>query len=226
MRVQSMPSQVHSHWNHLFEDFQTSPLEFYRSVEEAIARRQVPNTSRSRVKWHEGGALSAEREYLRVTRGKLNFDIGAAPFGTGFFFSSWLVGPKTHGLRYLIALLVILILVAAASVKLLGVALGLIMLIVLIPAALLLLGDSVRKGRLGTEESVLAIPLLGSIYEAIFLPDTYYKLDTESMFQTAVHASVMEALHGITKAKGIRPLTELEQRPVLQRIASEPALRV
>ena len=37
-----------------------------------------------------GGILSAKREYLRVRRKELAYDICGAPFGNGFFFSSWL----------------------------------------------------------------------------------------------------------------------------------------
>src|SRR5213593_4636311 len=81
---------VVSHWHKPFEDFGTSSLEFYTAVEAAIRRREIPDTSTSRVDWREGGLASARREYLRVSRGRLSFDICAAPFGTGFFFSWWL----------------------------------------------------------------------------------------------------------------------------------------
>jgi len=42
------------------------------------------------VEFHEGGALSAKREYLRVLRREHIFDICAAPYGNGFFISWWL----------------------------------------------------------------------------------------------------------------------------------------
>lgn len=214
----SLPKEIHSHWSTLVEGIQASPMDFYRSVEEAIDRRQIPDTSRSRVQWHEGSALSAKREYLRVNRGALNFDIGAAPFGSGFFFSWWLIGP-THGLKYLVLLVLIVLLVLAATFKIFDVSLGLLLAAVLVPGILLLLGDAIHKGRLGSEESALAMPLVGLLYERIFSPNTYYKLDTESMFQTAVHGAVMEALDGITTAKGVRPLTELERKPAYDRLA-------
>jgi hypothetical protein len=44
----------------------------------------------SRITWKEGGLLSAKREYLRVRRKEFVFDVCAAPFGKGFFFSWWL----------------------------------------------------------------------------------------------------------------------------------------
>jgi len=81
---------VISHWHHMLEGFQSSSVEFYRAVEEALRRRQVPEVRTSRVDWKEGGPLSARREYLRVRRKKLVFDICAAPFGPSFFVSWWL----------------------------------------------------------------------------------------------------------------------------------------
>src|ERR1700753_1489789 len=81
---------VLGHQNVLVEGFSTSPLDFYAAVEAALYRRQIPDIKFTRVTWRESGILSAERIYLRVTRGVLNFDICAAPFGTGFFFSWWL----------------------------------------------------------------------------------------------------------------------------------------
>src|SRR5688572_12043324 len=94
---------VMSHWSKLFENFQTSPLPFYDSVEAAIARREIPDVAMERVEYKEGGLISARREYLRVKRGKHAFDVCAAPFGTGFFFSTWLVEvPVLSGLHKLL----------------------------------------------------------------------------------------------------------------------------
>lgn len=80
---------VFSHWNKPSEGFQTSAMDFYASVEAALQRRQIPDVSVYRVDLHEGRTLSAMREYLRFTRQKLAFDLCAAPYGTGYFYS-WL----------------------------------------------------------------------------------------------------------------------------------------
>ncbi|HHT9126697.1 MAG TPA: hypothetical protein ACFYD6_12925 [Candidatus Brocadiia bacterium] len=79
-----------SHWNKLIEGLQESPQQFYASLEEAIKRRQIPNIDLSRLDYREGGVFSAKREYLRVRRKEHIFDVCAAPFGSGFFFSWWL----------------------------------------------------------------------------------------------------------------------------------------
>src|SRR5438045_2521959 len=97
----SKPQNVISHWYQLIENFQASPLDFYRDLDLAITRRQVPDRTAFRIEFKEGGLLTANREYLRVIRGKHVFDICAAPFGTGFFFSWWLVELPSQWILYL-----------------------------------------------------------------------------------------------------------------------------
>jgi hypothetical protein len=80
-----------AHWHLLLDDFATSPKEFYAAVEQALSDRQVPSIKTVRIDTSEGGLFSAKREYLRVIKDDLTFDICAAPYGTSFFFSSWLV---------------------------------------------------------------------------------------------------------------------------------------
>src|ERR1700686_3532631 len=82
--------QVEGHWHSLIEGFATSSLDFYELVKAAIAKRQIPDLKISQVEWKESGLGSGKRVYLRVSREGLNFDICAAPFGTGYFFSWWL----------------------------------------------------------------------------------------------------------------------------------------
>lgn len=154
---------VFSHWYQLIDGLQASPLEFYNSVETAVARRDLPDTKLGRVDWNEGGVFSAKREYLRAKRREYVFDICGAPFGSGFFVSWWL-GERPSFLQSL----------------------------------------------------VLSIPVLGVWFHRFLKPPTYYQIDTALMFQTAVHSAVMEVVDDLTKAKGIRALTELERRPILR----------
>src|SRR5437763_7712837 len=93
-RTRSFATPVFANWHTLVEDFQTSPLEFYEAVEAAVRKREIPDLRFSRVEYHESGVLSALRIYQRIERKKLAFDVCAAPFGTGFFFSWWLSEPK------------------------------------------------------------------------------------------------------------------------------------
>ena len=82
--------EIFSHWHHLVEGLQISTQEFYKSVEKAIESCQLEDIKVSSLDLHEGGVLSAKREYLRIKRKEHSFDICAAPFGTGFFVSWWL----------------------------------------------------------------------------------------------------------------------------------------
>ena len=72
-------------------DLKFSSDEFYKSCEEAIRKREIPAISFSRVNYSEGGVMSPNREYLHVVRGEYIYDICAAPYGSGFFVSSWYV---------------------------------------------------------------------------------------------------------------------------------------
>lgn len=100
--------QVVSRWYSLTEGLQYSSQEFYASVEKAVERRQIPKVRISRVDHREGGVLSAKREYLRVSRLEYVFDICAAPFGTGFFVSWWLVQVPDSTLQQLLAMIPLL----------------------------------------------------------------------------------------------------------------------
>jgi hypothetical protein len=83
-------AEILSHWYHLTEGLHCSSQAFYTALERAIDNRKLPDVRLSRIDHHEGGILSAKREYLRVRRKELIFDICAAPFGAGFFVSWWL----------------------------------------------------------------------------------------------------------------------------------------
>jgi len=85
-----IPGVVVSNWHRSIEGLEASPMDFYSSVESAVAKRELPNVKVSRVSYREGGWFSARREYLRVKRKGLIFDICGAPFGNGFFISWWL----------------------------------------------------------------------------------------------------------------------------------------
>jgi hypothetical protein len=220
-------ANVISHWCHLIENFQTSSLAFYESVETAVQARAVPEINRARIEHQEAGLASAKREYLRIHRGKHAFDICAAPFGTGFFVSWWFTEPPLKfALLYTLGFffgLVIAMDIAFAVGFAVGAAMGFgtflggSCALVGVPAILWLLGNAMRQGRIGGESTVLAMPLVGSIYERIFAPATYYALDTALMFQEAVHNAVLEVIDCVTANKGVRALTEAERKPIMKR---------
>ena len=50
---------------------------------------------------------------------------------------------------------------------------------------------------------------------AAFQPYTYYRLDTALMFQDAVHSAVLEVIEQVTEGKGVKGLSELERKPIM-----------
>lgn len=210
--------QVEGHWHSLIEGFATSSLDFYELVKAGIARREIPDLKISQVEWKQGGLGSGKRIYLRVSREGLNFDICAAPFGTGYFFSWWLARIP----RILLDILFILFMLIVAGAMVRAAASGeghegqtfvqfLIQgcsFFVLTPLALFLLGLLVRYGNLGLEPTVLSMPITGFFYGLIFRPQTYFNEDTAIMFRESVHHAVTEAIDQVTSAQGVRGLSE------------------
>ena len=66
---------------------------------------------------------------------------------------------------------------------------------------------------------VSLIPLFGPLMIWAFRRETYYKNDTALMFQDTVHSAVMEILDGMSSAKGLRVLSELERKPIMREFA-------
>ena len=207
-------SAVLSHWHRLIENLETSSLEFYAAVETAIGRREVPQANPSRVDWREGGMLSARRGYLRVSRGRHRFDICAAPFGSGFFVSWWLAEPRPSPVLPTAAAITafgVLWYTISGSV---GPTQALVSALALVIVLLFAIGGVLSENE--SEVYIAVIPIIGTVFEYLFRPMTYYRIDTAFMFQEAVHAAVLEVIDGLTEAKGLRPLSELERKPILR----------
>ena len=83
-------SVIHSSWDHHFPGLQLKSDEFYQTIQDSIKAQQLPGVSINRISLSQSGILSAKREYLRVSRNGLIFDICFAPFGTSSFASWWL----------------------------------------------------------------------------------------------------------------------------------------
>ena len=208
---------VLSNWATLVENMEASPLAFYAAVEEALTRRQVPQTQNSRTEYKEAGVLSAHREYLHVQREKLSFDICGAPFGTGFFFSWWFGEERPHLNPILKVLVVFGYLVGLGIlVKLAGFFLGIFLFVFLIFGGLATAKVLAGDGQFD-DGVVRALPILGTLYEWLFEPATYYRLDSMRMFQEAVHNAVMEVIDSMTTSKGLRLLSESERKPIMHK---------
>ncbi len=217
-------------WHYLVEGMEASPQKFYDQVVEALKRREIPDAQTNFHYWQEGGKLSAYRQYLRVTRGPLMMDICGAPFGKGFFFSWWLGTPRPLFIIPTIVALVIMGVIgylwlwacaliasksgheAALGISFLAFTLWPIPHIILF----VLLGLWLERGGFTAAPYFLAIPILGWLWKKLFLIDTYYRIDTQIMYQTAVHAAVMEVIDSMTKAQNLERITDDARKPIMR----------
>ncbi len=78
-----------SNWHTTRQGLEFSSQDFFSLLESAIKEKKLKDIKLSRIKMGEGGVFSASREYLRVSRKRMVFDICGAPFGNGFFVSWW-----------------------------------------------------------------------------------------------------------------------------------------
>jgi len=56
------------------------------------------------------------------------------------------------------------------------------------------------------------IPILSKLAGKDRSNKTFYQMDTEAMFQSAVHTTILAAIDSMTNAKGIRGLSELQRQ--------------
>jgi hypothetical protein len=207
--------QVEGHWHSLIEGFSTSSLDFYELVKVGIARREIPDLKISQIEWKEGGLGAGKRVYLRISREGLNFDICAAPFGTGYFFSWWLAKISRAILDFLFIVLCLFVgfllyrgMSGGEGIEPSPGCAGLLLKPILFLGVLIALGFFVRYGDQGLEPTVLSMPITGFFYGLIFRPASYFNEDTAIMFRESVHHAVTEAIDQVTTAQGVRGLSE------------------
>src|SRR5450759_1851421 len=123
-------ADIIDHWYALIPGFNSSTKDFYEAVEKELKERQVPGLEIFHVDFAEGGILSSKREYLRMTRERLVFDVCAAPFGTSYFFSCRFAEiPAVIKLWQLFVVLIAALITVALAFKLLGFILGVVVLL-------------------------------------------------------------------------------------------------
>lgn len=99
---------VHSNWNSLTDDFKYSTVDFYKLFKEEMKTTKVKGILYQDVNLSEGVVgISRKRKYLRLEWQKYTFDVCAAPFGRGMFFSWWVIYkmPFLYTLFYMIPLI-------------------------------------------------------------------------------------------------------------------------
>ena len=78
-------------WQHFFDGEQFSAEEFYKHIQAGIEQRKISGATFDRESFFQTSIVSSRREYLRIQYAEHKFYVCAAPFGTGYFASWWLV---------------------------------------------------------------------------------------------------------------------------------------
>jgi hypothetical protein len=208
-------ADVLSHWYSLVPGFNTSTKEFYEAVEKELKQREVPGLEIFHVDFAEGGVLSSKREYLRMTRERLVFDVCAAPFGTSYFFSCRFAEiPAVIKLWQLFVVLIAALITVALAFKLLGFILGVVVLLAGFVFLMCTLRNAVAMGLQDLDATLIKSPVVGPIYENWFRKETYYRHDTRLMYCDTVNAVAKDKVEETTGAKGIKLVRFNEYSPI------------
>ena len=210
--------QVLESWHSFCADFNMQPTSFYESVEKELTARKIPALDMSRVEWLEGGALSAKRLYLRLTREKWVFDICAAPFGTGFFFSYRFTELPLQIIPLLVLALVVLV-IGAVFAKVLGFFFGFLVYAFVLVLFSWCLKNLPRFQLPDLDSFMIRVPGLGDIYERFLRNDSYYREDTRLMYLATVPAVVKKLSEDATLANGVKQPSGKSGVPVLKELS-------
>lgn len=210
--------EVVSHWHHSVENFNTSTLEFYASVEQALSEKGAQSVFTSRLDWNESGLFSAKREYLRITFGRFSFDICAAPFGKDFFFSWWLTKRQAEASLLIGCGTVLgLIVLFAVLLKVFGAFLGFVAFAVTLAALIALASRSDVSGANVLEDLMASLPIWGQLYRRFIRPVTYFSEDSRLIFEESVHRIVLRHVESLLSVAKLQPLTAEQAKAQSQR---------
>lgn len=205
-----------NHWIASAEGFNYSPKAFYDELQAKLEERKVPDLTKEQIEFAEGGMLSDKRTYLRIQRERLLFDICAAPFGSGFFFSCRTVRlPVIVRPWHLFVMYFAFNLLFFAMFKIFGFFGGLQMTALFLLACLLTLRNAATLNTMSVDGLLTRIPVVGTVYEAWFKLDTYHRVDTRLMYLDLIPNLVRELSETVTSAKGIRLVREYQVAPIL-----------
>jgi hypothetical protein len=216
-------SVVHKQCIVPLDNFEFSTTAFYEMIEKELTVRKMPGLDIARIEVSEGGPLSPNRQYLRLRRERLVFDICAAPFGTGYFFS-FRSGelPYNISIPQLLVFAIVSWMLYAWVVHFIGWISGILLFFVVAGGLIWFLHNIVALGFKDMDAALLVFPTIGPLYEVFFRSETYYREDTRSMYLSIVDAVTKALVEEVTAAKGIK-LAERYNRPVFDELNREKA---
>jgi hypothetical protein len=204
-------------WIYSADEFKIDPLEFYRRVEQKLEGLRIPGMQISREEFAEGGLLSNQRIYLRLMRERFAIDTCAAPFGTHFFFSCRLVNvPARVYLWHLVALFFIFDLIGVLLLH----QLGFIFTVIALVGLLFALAEVLRNaaGSTDLDTLLLKIPVIAPIYEYWFRVETYYRIDTRTLYKSLLPDAIKAAVEETCADKGIKLVRQDPNAPIFREL--------
>ena len=203
-------------WLYSAEAVSLQPQEFYSSVQKRLEDQKIPNMEVSRVEFAEGGLLSDQRQYLRLMRERLAIDTCAAPFGKYFFFSCRIVYvPALVRLWHIVAALLFFCFFVMVLIRFLGLEFAIIAFITFLFAVVAVFQNAGSSAFSDLDSLLLKIPVVATIYENWFRMETYYRVDTRTLYQTVLPELIRAAAEEVCGEKGLKLIQQSGSAPVL-----------
>ena len=205
--------EVIKYWYVPVERGTFSTAEFYGQIEERIQESKCPGLELTREEFREGGALAPLRQYLRIRRERLVFDVCSAPFGEAWFFSVRQAQiPVSLMLWELLLILVVVGAVVFGYIQLFGLLAGSAIILFSLIGAFTLMRNALPLGLHDLDALLLRVPVVGTLYELI-RKETYHRYDTRIMFLDQTEAIVRRTVEEATAAKGFKQVEFKESYP-------------
>jgi hypothetical protein len=200
-------------WLYSADEFSLDPQEFYTRVEKHLEDQKIPGMEISRVEFAEGGLLSNQRQYMRLMRERFTIDTCAATFGKHFFFSCRCVHvPALIRLWHIVAIIGFFGIVGTLLVKPLGFIFAIIAMVALLFAIVGVLRNA--EAFTDLDNLLLKIPVVATVYEDWFRVETYYRMDTRTLYKNILPDLIKAAAEEFTADKGVKLVRRDELPPV------------
>lgn len=208
------PEEIRPPTYALIDGFQTSTDAFYKSIEDELIARQVPGLDLMRLDYREGGLLSAKRDYLRMRRERLTFDLCSAPFGTSWFFSyRFCEIPAPFPFWQFLVVIGLIAALAAGYLALFGQLWGGVIIGMTVLGFALLLRNTLTLGLENFDAWLLTVPVFGRVYEILFRKETFFRQDTRFMYAEMLERIIQDKIKTVTASEGIEKVEFIEARP-------------
>ena len=213
--------EILDEWIYSADGLSLSGPDFYASVEKHLEGQKIPDLEVSRVEFAQGGLLSDQRQYLRLMRERLAIDTCAAPFGSHFFFSCRTVYvPALVRLWHILAVLFFFSIVGGGLIYLLGFNFAIIALVTLPFAIAAVFRNASASPFADLDTMLLKIPVVATVYENWFRVETYYRVDTRTLYRKILPDLIRAAAEEASAQKGVKLVKQFPTAPLLMQLHS------